>query len=392
MKLALALAGLLLLASDTLAQAVFRGDAARTGVAASAAPRQAVRVKWSFPTGQRIVSSAVWHQGAVLFGSDDVHLYALDAATGEVLWKFATEGERRFEARGLHGQQPSRQTFADPFDVFLSSPVVAQGQVFFGSGDGHLYAVDAVTGALRWKLRTGDVVHGSPAHADGLVVVGSWDGRVYAADARDGHLRWQFQGGVDPLLHNQQGFQASPAIAGGVVFIGGRDAHLYAIDARTGQEKWRFATGTSWVISSPAVAAGTVYFATSDTSLVHALDAATGRPVWQQQGQAYVFSSPTVAGSVLLLGVLNGTLEARDLLTGERLWQWATEAARANLGWALTADGRINSAMLYAEGWHDSMAQGASRQISIGAVFATPLVVDGVTYIGSTDGRMVALE
>lgn len=432
MRLALALLGLLLAAGNAPAQAVFRGDAARTGVATSVAPRQAVRVKWSFPTGQRIVSSAVWHQGAVLFGSDDGHvyavdasngrqrwkartggpvsstpavadgrvyatsydgrLYALDAETGEVLWKFTTEGERRFEARGLHGQQPLQQTFADPFDVFLSSPVVAQGRVFFGSGDGHLYAVDAATGALHWKLRTGDVVHGSPACADGLVVVGSWDGRVYAADASTGRLRWQFQGGVDPLLHNQQGFQASPAIADGMVYIGGRDAHVYAIDTRTGAEKWRFATGTSWVISSPAVAAGRVYFATSDTSLVHALDAATGRPVWQQQGQAYVFSSPTVAGTVLVLGVLNGTLEARDLQTGERLWQWTTEAALANIGWALTADGRINGAMLYAEGWHDSMAQGAGRQFAVGAIFATPLVVDRVTYVGSTDGRMVALE
>ena len=82
----------------------------------------------------------------------------------------------------------------------------------------------------------------------------------------------------------------------------------------------------------------------------------------------------------------------RQLQTGERLWQWTTEAALANIGWALTADGRINGAMLYAEGWHDSMAQGAGRQFAVGAIFATPLVVDRVTYVGSTDGRMVALE
>lgn len=429
---ALALLGLGLGLGDAAAQALFRGDAARSGVAASDAPRGPPRPKWVFPTGQRIVSSAVWHRGLVLFGSDDGHLYAvdagggvqrwkaatggpvssspavdgdrvfvtsydgrlhaLDAGSGELLWKFVTEGERRFEARGLHGQRPSSQTFADPFDVYLSSPVVALGLVFFGSGDGHLYAVDAASGALRWKLRTGDVVHGSPAYADGLVVVGSWDGKVYGVDALSGRLRWQFQGGVDPLLHNQQGFQASPAIAQGLVYIGGRDAHLYALDAATGQERWRFATGNSWVISSPAVHAGRVYFATSDTSLVHALDAASGKPLWQQQGQAYVFSSPVIAGPVLLLGVLNGSLEARDLASGERLWSWRTEAAQANPGWALTADGRINADMLYTQGWHESMAQGALRQFSIGAIFAAPLVVQRVIYIGSADGRLVALE
>jgi eukaryotic-like serine/threonine-protein kinase len=269
---------------------------------------------------------------------------------------------------------------------------VALGLVFFGSGDGHLYAVDAETGELRWKLRTGDVVHGSPAYADGLVVVGSWDGKVYAVDARSGRLRWQFQGGVDPLLHNQQGFQGSPAIAQGLVYIGGRDSHLYALEAASGQERWRFSTGASWVISSPAVHAGRVYFATSDSSLVHALDAASGKPLWQQQGQAFVFSSPTIAGSVLLLGVLNGSLEARDAASGNRLWAWRTDAAQANLGWPLTSDARINGELLYAHGWHDSQTLGAWRQFSVGAVFSTPLVVNQVIYVGSADGRMVAIE
>jgi outer membrane protein assembly factor BamB len=37
--------------------------------------------------------------------------------------------------------------------------------VYFGSGDGNLYALDSATGELRWKFKTGDVVHASPALA-----------------------------------------------------------------------------------------------------------------------------------------------------------------------------------------------------------------------------------
>ena len=40
------------------AQSMFRGDAAHSGVYQSDAPRQFHRVKWKFPTGDRIVSSA----------------------------------------------------------------------------------------------------------------------------------------------------------------------------------------------------------------------------------------------------------------------------------------------------------------------------------------------
>ncbi len=414
------------------AQAMFHGDATHAGVASSAAPRAFHRVKWRFPTGDRVVSSAVWHEGAVLFGSDDGNVYAVDAATGrqrwmqrtggpvastpavaggrayvvsydgrlyaldarsgEVLWKFATEGERRFEARGLHGMQPRTQTFADVFDVYLSSPVVSEGTVYFGSGDGHLYAVDAASGKLRWKFRTGDVVHASPAVAEGTVFVGSWDGRFYAVDARTGQQRWMFQGGTDPLMFNQQGFQSSPAVVGGVVYTGSRDANVYALDARTGQEKWRFSTGASWVNSTPAVHQGRVYFATSDTALMHAVDAATGKPVLQHDARAYVFSSPVVAGDVVLLGVLNGSLQAIDRHKGTLLWQFETEAARRNDGWVLTADRRFNSALLFSSGWREGMTLGLHRQESVGSFYATPLVVDGVVFIGSADGALYAIE
>src|SRR5947199_9528781 len=85
---------------------------------------------------------------AVYVGSYDGKFYALNAQSGAVKWKFATEGERRFEAKGIHGLQPRNQTIADRWDVFLSSPVVGNGLVYFGSGDGNLYAVAIATGEL----------------------------------------------------------------------------------------------------------------------------------------------------------------------------------------------------------------------------------------------------
>jgi eukaryotic-like serine/threonine-protein kinase len=208
------------------AQSMFRGDAAHSGTYAGPAPRQFHRVKWKFPTGDRVISSPVFKNNVIYFGGDDGNIYAVDAATGHqiwkrttngpvpaspavedgtlyigsydgkfyalnaqtgvVKWKFATKGERRFEAKGLHGLQPKDQTIADPFDVFLSSPVVANGAVYFGSGDGNVYSIDAATGDLRWKFKTGDVVHASPALADGVLFFGSWDSYFYAVDVRQG--------------------------------------------------------------------------------------------------------------------------------------------------------------------------------------------------------------
>jgi outer membrane protein assembly factor BamB len=413
-------------------QSMFRGNAAHSGVYPSAGPREFHRVKWKFPTGARVVGSPVIQDKVIYFGSDDGNVYAVDAESGQqiwktttrgpvpctpavdhgtvyvgsydgkfyaldgqsgaVKWKFATEGERRFEAKGLHGWQPKNQTFADAFDVFLSSPAVVDGAVYFGSGDGNLYSLDANSGELRWKFRTGDVVHASPAIVNGVAYVGSWDSYFYAVDVGNGKEKWRFHAGEDPLVHNQVGFQSSPAVVDGVVYTGCRDAQLYALDATTGKEKWKFDNALSWVITSPAVMDGKVYFATSDSSLYHVVEAATGKPLLKQEDKAFMFSSPAVTNDVVFIGVLNGTLEARDRNSGELLWEFQTEASKQNANWVLTAERRFNVPLLFFDAWREAPLVSADRQFAIGAIFSSPLVANGVVYFGSTDGFLYALE
>src|SRR4030095_2749899 len=414
------------------AQSMFRGDAVHSGTYTGPAPRQFHRVKWKFPTGDRVISSPVFKDNVIYFGGDDGNVYAVDAATGHQLWKratggpvpasaagadgtgyigsydgkfyafnaqtgalkwkFSTDGERRFEAKGLHGLQPKNQTIADPFDIFLSSPVVGNGAVYFGSGDGNVYALDSATGDLRWKFKTGDVVHASPTLTDGVLFVGSWDSYFYAIDAATGKEKWRFHGGEDPMIHNQVGFQSSPAVVNGTVYTGCRDSNLYALDAATGKEKWRFFNELSWVITSPAVADGKVFFATSDSSLYHVVDAISGKPILRQQCKAYMFSSPAIAGDVVLIGVLNGTLEARDRKTGELLWDFQVEKSKQNKGWVLTAERKFNAPFLYHSNWREAPIVANDQQIRIGGIFSSPLVVNGVVYFGSADGFLYALE
>ena len=421
-----------MLCGTVQAQSMFRGDATHAGVDAGSAPRQFHRVKWTFPTGGRVVSSPVYRDGTIYVGSDDGNvyaigaadgrqrwkhrtggpvastpaiangtlyvasydgkLYALDAKSGATRWTFATGGERRFEAKGLHGFLPRNQTFADPFDVYLSSPVAVDRRVFFGSGDGNVYALDAASGRVEWQFATGDVVHASPAYANGVVYIGSFDGDFYALDAATGRERWRFHGGRDPAIHNQVGFQSSPAIVDGIVYTGCRDSNLYALDAATGAEKWRYNASGSWINTTPAIVGGKVVFGTSDSRLFLVADAKTGKPLVQQQAKAYIFASPTVAGDVVLVGVLNGTLEARAIATGDVLWTFATDASRRNAGWALTSGGEFNGALLFSSLWREAPIVAAERQFDVGSIFSSPLVVDGVVYVGSNDGSVYAIE
>jgi outer membrane protein assembly factor BamB len=126
--------------------------------------------------------------------------------------------------------------------------------------------------------------------------------------------------------------------------------------------------------------------------LYHVVDANSGKPIVRQQGKAFVFSSPAVAGDVVFLGVLNGTLEARDAKTGDLLWDFQVEKSKQNNAWVLTGDRRFNVPFLYHSNWREVPLVATDQEIRIGGIYSSPLVVNGVVYFGSADGFLYALE
>src|SRR3984885_13636880 len=95
-------------------------------------------VAWKVDLGARVASSAAVSDGLVYVLGYDAQLPALDSVTGKTNWTLATKGEHRFTATHLHGALPVAEAMPDPFDVFLSSPQVADGAVYFGSSDGNV--------------------------------------------------------------------------------------------------------------------------------------------------------------------------------------------------------------------------------------------------------------
>jgi outer membrane protein assembly factor BamB len=414
----------LLFASDT---ATFRGNAAHTGVYSAPGFLQLTGVQWTFHAGGQLIASPAvdgdtiyapstagklyavdratgtkkWEldlktrltsspavaEGVVYLAAYDGNFYAVDAAAGKVKWQFKTGGEKRFSGRHLHGMQPASETMPDPFDCWLSSPVVWGGAVYFGSGDHNVYALDAATGTLKWKFETGDVVHASPAIDGGVLFVGSWDRNFYALDAATGKEKWRFKTGEDADMHNQEGIQSSAAVADGMVFFGCRDAHLYALDEKTGAKKWAFGTKGSWVVGSPAVSKGEVFFATSDTAMLYAADAKTGAIEYGVGFNGWpVFSSPAIAGDMLYVGSAEGKLGAVHIPSGRLAWSFATEGNKQNAA-------EIKSYFApFTTDFYDDVIAAYGKLLTLGPILASPVVVDKAVYVASVDGNLYALQ
>jgi len=347
--------------------------------------------KWKFQTESRVQSSPAVSDGVVYFGSYDGFFFALNAADGSLKWKFETGGEHRFTAKHLHGASPVAEAMPDPFDLYLSSPAIWNSAVYFGSGDGNVYALD-LAGKLKWKFHTGDVVHASPAIADGTLFIGSWDSNFYALDAATGAERWRFKTGEDPDIHNQVGIQSSALVAEGTVYFGCRDANFYALDAKTGQKKWAFNNKGSWVIGSPTAKDGKVYFATSDSSMFYGLDAASGKELSSLNFKKWpLFSSPAIAGNMLYVGSHEGKLMAIDLSTRKLAWTFQTDGSKQNGATYTKPDGTPNYEAAFFDFFYDDMVSGVQKMLSVGAIVSSPVIASGVIYFGSADGNLYAL-
>ncbi len=154
---------------------------------------------WRFKAKRAVYSSPLAHEGLIMFGSMDWHVYALEVAHGWKVWAYRTN-------------RP-----------VISSPALGDGKIYIGSVDGNLYAIDVSSGKERWHFETEGQVTSSPAYVDGVVYFGGADGKVYSLDAKTGQLRWSYE--------TQGAIISSPAVHDGVVYIGSKDHRIYALKA-----------------------------------------------------------------------------------------------------------------------------------------------------------------
>jgi len=139
----------------------------------------------------------------------------------------------------------------------LSTPVEADGKLFVTTGQSHIRALDARTGAVLWTYDAGvRELSVSPLHYTwgnkglavwkGRVFISTLDGRVIALDANTGKPVWeQRQYGLDELRNTiapTRVFDGKVIVGHGGADISPIRGYVTAYDAMTGEQLWRFYT------------------------------------------------------------------------------------------------------------------------------------------------------
>lgn len=347
---------------------------------------------WLYHTEAGIASTPAVVDGRIYFLSRDGFFYALEQTTGKRLWRFATGGEARFAAIGGYGLPAAMGPVPDPWDFYLSSPLVRDGKVYFGSSDHHLYALDALTGELIWSFDAGDSIHSSPVYANHIIFFGTWGTRLYAVNADTGAEVWHFQGGADREYSVMLGITAAPSVDANTVYIGARDGFVYALRQTDGAALWRYDAAGSWVLSTAAIDEKNIYIGTSDTGLFLALDKKTGKEKYRADTRLWTYTSPVlVKNRYAFVGTMAGELYGFDKNTGKLLWYYQTPEGRADINDIVDGKtGKLRGEKIFAA---DKQTQAGVEEVkALGAFVASPIWVDNQLIAVSAIGEVLIFK
>lgn len=287
------------------------------------------RTHWTYDAESPLMSNPLFWHGLVIVGEGDQTSYAgdehhalmvgksenallaLDAATGALRWKTPLQG------------------------TGMPTPAIAGDTLFHHNGAGRLVALDPATGNVKYVRDLQSVASMSsilPIDNERVVTAGIGDNAVVAVNRNDGSIAWRYA-----FAENASGIGDCP-LAGDDRFAycnyvmppdGERDVQIghdavqraYAVDLSSGAIAWdvAYAWGTvpMWNEAAiPTVVESAIYVGSSLAPAVFALDAENGRTLWQTPVHGVVKGAIVEQRGVLYCGDLGGYLWALDARTG----------------------------------------------------------------------------
>lgn len=204
---------------------------------------------------------------------------------------------------------------------------IAGDLLYAATGRAELVAIEAKTGAIRWRQPIDEPARAAPAIGDGKLFLPTMNGELLALSADKGERLWSHRSEIAPV--GVLG-EPTPALAGDLVIAGFSSGELSAFDATSGVVQWSDNLGATFGAESPAnlsavralpVVNNGVAYAVSLGGLLVAEDIHSGRRVFFREVASG--ETPALAGDWLFLLSTSQHLAAIGRTDG--LVRWITE-------------------------------------------------------------------
>lgn len=208
-------------------------------------------------------------------------------------------------------------------------------------------------------------------------------------------------GGLGSKFH-----QLVPSIDGQQIFAVNAEGELVAADLVSGRVNWRIDLETP--IGGGVGAGNGIVVLATEAGVVIAFDATDGTERWRFQATSEVVAQPQMNAELVVVQQLDGKITALDVNTGDRRWSYDSQIPRLSLRGTsapvvaadLTLAGFANGKLIAVENesgrplWEQriALAEGRSELERIVDIDGKPLVYNRVVYVGSYQGRLVALN
>jgi outer membrane protein assembly factor BamB len=206
--------------------------------------------------------------------------------------------------------------FSSPSDI--GEAVIAGEAIYFGSTDGHLYALEALTGKQIWKYKAGVQVFCRPSVGSETLSLPIGKKKIHCVDMAIGRKKWIYTGSEDIAFIGSS--LSGTCCFGGKVYFSNLSGQLEALDEITGKKVWSYdASAFGSYFRTPVCEEGLVVFSSLHGTLI-AFDAETGNRMWLNPKMSGENGQPIISGSNIYDSYDHKMLAAFELETGEPLW------------------------------------------------------------------------
>ena len=275
------------------------------------------------------------------------------------------------------------------------SPNNAPGHLALGATVRQAWSADAGQGSSSFGRLTA-----SPIVSDGKIFVLDTNGRV-AAFSPSGASLWKVS--LAPVNEKpHKGFGGGLAAEGGRIYAATGFGYVYALEAQTGKKLWEKNLNAP-IRSSPTAAGERVFVVTADGA-ARALGGSDGRDLWSHQGlpeKAAILSnaSPAIDGDIVVVPYPSGELVALRIADGQPVWTESLARTRlaSSLG-SMTDAARpaMEGGTVYGVGHSGRMVATNARtgerlwSLNVPGIQA-PAIAGDMLFVVDTGGQLMAI-